>query len=75
MKPYLSEEEYKAYEHAVATNKTGIDHLNDNIFQHMYGYSSHEEYYKSCGLNGRLSNISVPTFALHALDDAMCGEF
>ena len=32
MKPYLSAEEYEAYAHALATNKTGLDHLNQHIF-------------------------------------------
>jgi len=75
MKPYLSEKEYHTYEQAFATNKNGIDHLNELVFEPMYGFKSHVSYLEYCSMSGRLSNIQVPTFALSAVDDAMCGDF
>ena len=75
MKPYLSEETYKQYEHAFETNKVGIDHLNQKVIEPMYGFKTHFGYLDYCTLAGRLSEISVPTFGLSAVDDAMCGDF
>ena len=74
MKPYLSEEDYTHYEHVLSSNWSGMKALDDHIFTRMFGYSNAQDYYDQVTIAERANEIKVPTFALGATDDQICGH-
>ena len=47
MKPYLSDEDYKLYEHCLQTNWKGISHIEKTIYLKMFGFKTQKEYYRA----------------------------
>ena len=74
MKPYLSEEDYAHYEKALQENWQGMQVLDEHIFPRMFGYASTQDYYDQVTIAERATSIKVPTFALGAEDDQICGH-
>lgn len=69
MRMYLSEEDYARYMNVCENNKNGLPDLEEYILAPMYGHKNRMEYYKAAIVTGRLNQIKVPTFAIHARDD------
>ena len=72
LKPYITDEDYKHYEHAMRTNKTGLDHLDEHVYTRMFGYKNVTEYYTEASIDVVAANIAVPTFCFEAQDDMLC---
>ncbi len=68
-KPLMSEKEYAELSHALSSNKTGIDHLDEHVYPKMFGYKNRFDYYEKNNLSYCVQNIKVPTFALGSIDD------
>ena len=74
MKPYLSEEDYAHYEKVLVQNWQGMQVLDEQVYVRMFGYASTQDYYDQCTIAERANEIKVPTFALGAEDDQICGH-
>lgn len=68
----MSEEEYERRKQVLASNTTGLIHLDKHIYSPMYGFEDEQEYYKAGAMAGRLDKIKVPTFHLTGIDDPPC---
>lgn len=74
MKPFLSEEDYAHYERVLNTNWSGLKAFDEQIFPKMFGYADTQDYYDSVTVAEHIKEIKVPTFALDAVDDQICGQ-
>ena len=74
MKPYLSEEDYELYDRVLSKNWQGMQVLDETIFPRMFGYASKQDYYDQNTIAEHATKIKVPTFALGAVDDQICGH-
>ena len=54
--------------------KTGLSHLDEQVYIKMYGYKSVQDYYDQMSVDNWTSQISVPLFAVHARDDPITGH-
>ena len=73
LKEYLSEEDYAYYKHALENNWSGLDVLDEHLYCKMFGFASKQEYYDAVSIAEHVTDIKVPTFALDAKDDQLCG--
>lgn len=65
----MSEKEFAELSHALSSNKTGIDHLDEHVYPKMFGYKDRLDYYEKNNLANYIQNIKVPTLALGSVDD------
>ena len=72
MREYLSEEDFVLYNSMLKNNWTGMD-VVDLIYTRMFGYTNRQDYYDEVTIAEHCTDIKVPTFALDALDDPICG--
>ena len=70
----MSEKDFKEIEHAIETNKTGLDHIDEHIYVKMFGYKSVPDYHYFVSLDNYVKKITVPTFCLSTKDDLLCGH-
>ena len=70
----MSEEDYEWISNALNTNKTGLDHIDREIYVRMFGYKDVYDYYDKVSLCNVVSTIKVPTFGFGAIDDQLCGS-
>ena len=73
LQKYLSPEDFQLYEELLATNWSGLKVFDEQIYPRMYGYAGKNEYYEAIVLADHVLDIKVPTFALDAEDDQICG--
>lgn len=74
MKHLLSEEDYEYYKQVMDQNKIGLPVLDEKVFTKMYGYRNVHHFYDYVTVADKVLNIKVPTFALSAADDQLCGD-
>jgi len=74
LRPYISDEDYSIYEAVLASNWQGMLPLDEHVFPRMFGYANRQDYYEKVSVAERLTEIKVPTFALGAADDQICGH-
>mmetsp|Transcript_22604 Transcript_22604/g.27958 ORF Transcript_22604/g.27958 Transcript_22604/m.27958 type:complete len:258 (-) Transcript_22604:135-908(-) len=74
LRKYVSEEDYEFYKRVLETNWSGLKAFDEHIFPRMFGYANKQEYYEAVSLAERVTDIKVPTFALGASDDQICGH-
>ena len=70
----MEEKDFKEVKHALETNKTGLDHIDEHIYVKMFGYKSVLDYYYFVSLDNYVKNFAVPTICLGAKDDPLCGH-
>jgi predicted alpha/beta-fold hydrolase len=73
MKPYLSTQDFQKYETVLQTCTSG-QQLEEGIVAPMHGFKDKYDYYSAVSLAGKLRQIKVPTFAIHARDDYVCTD-
>ena len=69
----MSEKDFAELEHAINTNKTGLDHIDKHVYLKMFGFKSIAEYYEDISLDNVIKNVKVPTIALSSHDDIIAG--
>jgi len=72
MREYLSEEDYTLYNSMLEKNWSGMV-VVDEIYSKMFGYANKFDYFDDVTIAEYITDIKVPTFALDAKDDQICG--
>ena len=73
IKEHMSKEDFAELEHAIDTNKTGLDHIDKHVYLKMYGFKDIPEYYEAVSLDLVIKDVKVPTIALSSHDDIIVG--
>ena len=69
----MAKKDYEELCHAFETNKTGLDHIDKQVYVKMFGYKDVDEYYEYVSLENHISHVAVPLFAFGSIDDQLCG--
>ena len=59
----------KSYVRALYTESYHLYNVDEYLIAPMFGFKDRFDYYSSCCVTGKLNQIKIPCFFLHALDD------